>query len=257
MGTDIKPIVKKIDDNAQGLKSFQESLVQGASEKEQDILLQFPTVYIHNWKNTGDYEVYIGESNNIIQRTKQHYESGVDEKKWQHQLLQQDASLYIIGHEHFNKSMTLDIENRLMLYMMSVDRVRKIHNLRGNPQSRYYPDCEMDDIFRMVWKKLRRDNKELFPSESAIKDSAVFKASPLHKLTEEQEVVKKNIIQRVFEALQSGKRGQLIFIEGEAGTGKTVLNSSTFYELFASAEEQELEPLKCCMMVNHDEQITV
>ena len=257
MGTDIKPIVKKINDNAQGLKIFQESLMRDASEKEQDILLQFPTVYIHNWKNTDDYEVYIGESNNIIQRTKQHYDAGMDERKWQHQLLLQDASLYVIGHEHFNKSMTLDIENRLMLYMMSVDRVRKIHNLRGNPQSRYYPDSEMDDIFRMVWKKLRRDNKELFPSESAIKDSAVFKASPLHKLTEEQEGIKKNIIQRVFEALKTGKRGQLIFIEGEAGTGKTVLNSSTFYELFASAEERELEPLKCCMMVNHDEQITV
>ena len=257
METDIKPIVKKIDDNAQGLKSFQESLMRDASEKEQDILLQFPTVYIHNWKNTDDYEVYIGESNNIIQRTKQHYDAGMDERKWQHQLLLQDASLYVIGHEHFNKSMTLDIENRLMLYMMSVDRVRKIHNLRGNPQSRYYPDSEMDDIFRMVWKKLRRDNKELFPSESAIKDSAVFKASPLHKLTEEQEEIKKNIIQRVFKALKTGKRGQLIFIEGEAGTGKTVLNSSTFYELFASAEERELEPLKCCMMVNHDEQITV
>ena len=257
MGTDIKPIVKKINDNAQGLKIFQESLMREASEKEQDILVQFPTVYIHNWKNTDDYEVYIGESNNIIQRTKQHYDAGMDERKWQHQLLLQDASLYVIGHEHFNKSMTLDIENRLMLYMMSVDRVRKIHNLRGNPQSRYYPDSEMDDIFRMVWKKLRRDNKELFPSESAIKDSAVFKASPLHKLTEEQEEIKKNIIQRVFEALKTGKRGQLIFIEGEAGTGKTVLNSSTFYELFASAEERELEPLKCCMMVNHDEQITV
>lgn len=257
MGTDIKPIVKKINDNAQGLKAFQESLMRDTSEKEQDILLQFPTVYIHNWKNTDDYEVYIGESNNIIQRTKQHYDAGMDERKWQHQLLLQDASLYVIGHEHFNKSMTLDIENRLMLYMMSVDRVRKIHNLRGNPQSRYYPDSEMDDIFRMVWKKLRRDNKELFPSESAIKDSAVFKASPLHKLTEEQEEIKKNIIQRVFEALKTGKRGQLIFIEGEAGTGKTVLNSSTFYELFASAEERELEPLKCCMMVNHDEQITV
>ena len=257
MGTDIKPIVKKIDDNVQGLKSFHESLVQNTSEKEQDILLQFPTVYIHNWKNTGDYEVYIGESNNIIQRTKQHYDVGIDESKWQHQLLLQDASLYIIGHEHFNKSMTLDIENRLMLYMMSVDRVRKIHNLRGNPQSRYYPDSEMDDIFQMIWKKLRKDNKELFPSESAIKDSAVFKASPLHKLTEEQEAVKLKIIQRVFEALQTGKRGQLIFIEGEAGTGKTVLNSSTFYEIFASAEEQEMEPLKCCMMVNHDEQITV
>ena len=256
MGTDIKPIVKKIDDNAQGLKIFQESLMRDASEKEQDILLQFPTVYIHNWKNTDDYEVYIGESNNIIQRTKQHYDASMDERKWQHQLLLQDASLYVIGHEHFNKSMTLDIENRLMLYMMSVDRVRKIHNLRGNPQSRYYPDSEMDDIFRMVWKKLRRDNKELFPSESAIKDSAVFKASPLHKLTEEQEEIKKNIIQRVFEALKTGKRGQLIFIEGEAGTGKTVLNSSTFYELYCQAEESN-KALKCQLLVNHDEQIIV
>ena len=34
MGTDIKPIVKKIDDNAQGLKIFQESLMRDASEKE-------------------------------------------------------------------------------------------------------------------------------------------------------------------------------------------------------------------------------
>ncbi|MBQ8803654.1 MAG: DUF2075 domain-containing protein [Tyzzerella sp.] len=257
MGTNIKPIVKKINDNIQGLRGFQESLFEEVSDKERKILLQFPTVYIHNWKETGDYEVYIGESNNIVQRTKQHYDAGADKGKWQHQLLLQDVSLYIIGHEHFNKSMTLDIENRLMHYMMSVERVRKIHNVRGNPQSRYYPDTEMNDIFRMVWKKLRSDNKELFPSESAIKDSAVFKASPLHKLTEEQEEVKRCILQRIFGVLQTQKKNQLIFIEGEAGTGKTVLNSSTFYEIFASAEEQEIEPLKCCMMVNHDEQITV
>ncbi len=257
MGTKIKPIVKKIDDNVQALCDFQASLQEDGSDEERDILLQFPTVYIHNWKDTDDYEVYIGESNNIIQRTKQHYDVGTSEGGWQHQILSRDASLYIIGHEHFNKSLTLDIENRLMLYMMSVERVRKIHNLRSNPQSRYYPDNEMDDIFRMVWKKLRKDNKELFPSESAIKDSAVFKASPLHRLTKEQEEVKSSIIKKVLETLQTDKHNQLIFIEGEAGTGKTVLNSSTFYEIFASAEEQNMEPLKCCMMVNHDEQITV
>ena len=257
MGTNIKPIVKKINDNIQGLSEFHDSLLEGDSDKERDILLRFPTVYIHNWKDSDEYDVYIGESNNVIQRTKQHYDASADVSKWQNQLLLQDACLYIIGHEHFNKSMTLDVENRLMLYMMSVDRVRKIHNMRGNPQSRYYPDSEMDDIFRMIWKKLHRDNNELFPSESAIKDSAVFKASPLHKLTEEQEKVKRCIIQRVLAALQTQKKKQLIFIEGEAGTGKTVLNSSTFYEIFASAEEKEMEPLKCCMMVNHDEQITV
>lgn len=257
METSIKPIVKKIDDNIQGLEIFQKELQQNFTDKERDILLQFPTVYIHNWKQTGEYEVYIGESNNIIQRTKQHFDASLNEENWQHYLLKQDASLYIIGHEHFNKSMTLDIENRLMHYMLSVECVRKIHNLRSNPQGRYYPDEEMNNIFQMVWEKLRKSNKELFPSESAIKDSAVFKASPLHKLTEEQEEVKRCIIQRVFDALQKQKTKQLIFIDGEAGTGKTVLNSSTFYEIFVSAEEKQMKPLKCCMMVNHDEQITV
>lgn len=257
MSTDIKPIVKRIEDNLQGLEDFQKSLQFNTSAKERNILLQFPTVYIHNWKDSDRYEVYIGESNNIIQRTKQHLDAGADENKWQHLLLEQDASLYIIGHEHFNKSLTLDIENRLMHYMMSVERVRKIHNMRTNPQGNYYPDGEMDDIFRMIWRKLRRDNKDLFPSESAIRDSAVFKASPLHKLTEEQEAVKSSIIQKIFDALQLEKEKQLIFIEGEAGTGKTVLNSSTFYEIFVRAEEEKMKPLRCCMMVNHDEQITV
>ena len=171
--------------------------------------------------------------------------------------LSHSASLYIIGHEHFNKSLTLDIENRLMLYMMSVDRVKKIHNMRGNPQSKFYPDSEVDDIFRMIWGRLRKDNKNLFPSESSIKDSAVFKASPLHKLTADQENIKSIIVQRVFDALDTGKKNQIIFIEGEAGTGKTVLNSSTFYEIFARIDGKDTKPLSCYMMVNHDEQITV
>ena len=257
MGKDSKLIVKKIPDNEQGLKEFQESMLEDAAEKERELLLQFPTVYIHNWKGGRDYDVYIGESSNILQRTRQHYDRGQDADSWQHQMLKNQASLYIIGHEHFNKSMTLDMENRFIFYMLSADRVRKIHNLRGNPQNRYYPDEEMDGIFREVWRRLRKDNKELFPSESAIRDSAVFKASPLHKLTKEQERIKESIIQKVFAALKSGSRDQLIFIEGEAGTGKTVLNSSTFYEFFAGAEEKEGRPLQCYMLVNHDEQITV
>lgn len=101
--------------------------------------------------------------------------------------------------KHFNKSLTLDIENRLMHYLMSVEQVKQIHDLRGNPQNRYYPDSELDDIFRMMWKKLRRFDKELFPKESKIKDSAVFKAAPLHKLTAEQESIKDLIIDRVMD----------------------------------------------------------
>ena len=256
MGTKVEPIIHMLNDNAEGLQAFQDELWENAAEKERDIMLRFPTVYIHNWKDTEGYEVYIGESNNVIQRTKQHYDNCEDAGKWQSQLKKHNARLYIIGHEHFNKSLTLDIENRLMLYLMSVEQVKKIHNMRGNPQNRYYPDSELDDIFRMMWKKLRRYDRDFFPKESAIRDSAVFKASPLHKLTAEQESIKDIIIDRVMEALSLGQKKQIIFIEGEAGTGKTVLNSSTFYELYSRAEELERK-INCYMMVNHDEQITV
>jgi uncharacterized protein len=253
----LEPIIYKIEDNNVSLDKFEKQIRQTKNKKIQDVILDYPTVYIHNWKNADDYEVYIGESNNVVQRSKQHYAYARREENWQNSLLKNNAILYIIGHEHFNKSLTLDIENRLMLYMLSVARIKKIHNQKCNPQNKYYTENELDNIFRQVWSKLRRRDPLLFPTESSIKDSAVYKASPLHKLTPEQESAKESIIRKVFESLDNKTEKQLIFIEGEAGTGKTVLNSSTFYELFEKAEEQEISSIQCCLMVNHDEQITV
>ncbi len=112
MAGKIQPIVRKIEDNIQELQRFQDELVQEESSKEEEILLHFPTVYIHNWKKTGEYEVYIGESNDIVQRTKQHYDDRRKTTAGSIICLRIRQSLYIIGHEHFNKSMTLDIENR-------------------------------------------------------------------------------------------------------------------------------------------------
>lgn len=253
-----KPIIKKIEDNQNKLKEFEEQLLPMEDEKTQKVIASFPTVYIHSWKNTGDYEVYIGESNDVFKRTRQHYNMrSNDEKSWRNKLDDKSASLYIIGHEHFNKSLTLDIENRLMQYMVSVPKVRRIYNLRENPQKKYYPVDELEQIFSKIWRGLRREDRDLFPPETFIRDSAVFKASPLHKLTDEQVKARDIIIDRVKSALQNGQTGQIIFIEGEAGTGKTVLNSSTFYEIFCQAEEQGNQNIRCSLIVNHKEQITV
>lgn len=253
-----QPIIRKIDDNAKALKDFRDKVLPKENDKTQEVITSFPTVYIHYWKNTGEYEVYIGESNDVFARTRQHYDAGVhDATSWQSKLEDKSASLYIIGHEHFNKSMTLDVENRLMHYMVSVPKVRRIHNRRGNPQDKYYPADEFDTIFSKIWRELRRDNKELFPTESFIRDSAIFKASPLHRLTNDQVNARDMIIDRVRSALQNSQTGQIIFIEGEAGTGKTVLNSSTFYELFCQMDEEGNQNLRCSLIVNHDEQITV
>ena len=113
-----KPIIRKIDDTPESLKIFEEDLCSYSDENVQEIITSYPTVYIHNWKESDEYEVYIGESNNVIQRTRQHYETGLyNANSWQNRITGKSAALYIIGHEHFNKSMTLDVENRLMHYM--------------------------------------------------------------------------------------------------------------------------------------------
>lgn len=91
-----QPIIHKICDDPVSLKEFEENLLSTLNEKSQEIITSFPTVYIHNWKDS-----------------------------WQSVLEEKSASLYIIGHEHFNKSMTLDVENRLMQYMLSVPKVIK------------------------------------------------------------------------------------------------------------------------------------
>ncbi len=253
-----QPVIKKIEDNQEALKYFEEISLLQEDDKIQEVITSFPTVYIHSWKDSGDYEVYIGESNNIFARTRQHYNVGInDATSWQREIFDKSASLYIIGHEHFNKSMTLDIENRLMHYMLGISGVRKVHNLRGNPQNKYYPIEELDNIFSKIWRKLRRDNKNLFPDESSIRDSAIFKASPLHKLTKDQIAARDMIIDRVRNALRNSQTGQIIFIEGEAGTGKTVLNSSTFYEIFCQAEEHGNPNVRCSLIVNHKEQKAV
>ncbi len=253
-----EPMVRKIEDTPKALGQFEKEI----SGESKEILAEFPTVYIHSWEDTDEYEVYIGESNDVFRRSREHFEvSQKDPNSWQRKMRDKGGSLYILGHEHFNKSLTLDVENCLMQYMISVPKVRQIHNLRGNPQNHYYPMGELSEVVSKAWSRLNRDNRELFPDESLLRSLAIFKSSPLHKLTEEQFDARKRIIERLKKALEGGKRGQLIFVEGEAGTGKTVLNSSTFYEIFCLAKEGKFnlgsKGLRCCLLVNHEEQVHV
>lgn len=253
-----QPIVKKIKDDKESLESFEKELFDQESEDTKEIIASFPTVYIHNWMDTGKYDVYIGESNNVFYRTRQHYDKGKEDgESWQREMLNHSSDLYIIGHNHFNKSLTLDIENKLMHYMSSVPDVRMVHNMRDNPQNKYYTSDEMEIIFSKIWTKLRSFNKDLFPTEQYIRNLAIFKASPLHKLTSDQIHAQELIISRVKNALEKQEKGQIVFVEGEAGTGKTVLNSSTFYEIFCQAEEEWKQNVNCRLLVNHDEQLTV
>ncbi|MCR5483347.1 MAG: DUF2075 domain-containing protein [Bacilli bacterium] len=255
------PVIQLIPDNKKGLKILSDYL--DLNDKESELIRDYPTVYIHNWENSDKFEVYVGESNDFFQRTQQHFDDENKRDAWQKNIKDKDAKLYVIAHPEFNKSLTLDVENRLIHYLSSSSSVVKIHNARGNPQNKYYPCEEFDSIFSKIWRQLRTYNRALFLSESEIKDSAIYKASPLHKLNFEQAIAKEKIIDKITECLLKDKENQLVFVQGDAGTGKTVLMSSMFYDLINKKEHvvetdgTTYKDLECAIVVNHVEQLTV
>lgn len=255
------PVIQLIPDNKKGLKILSDYL--DLNDKESELIRDYPTVYIHNWENSDKFEVYVGESNDFFQRTQQHFDDENKRDAWQKNIKEKDAKLYVIAHPEFNKSLTLDVENRLIHYLSSSSSVVKIHNARGNPQNKYYPCEEFDSIFSKIWRQLRTYNRALFLSESEIKDSAIYKASPLHKLNFEQALAKEKIIDKITECLLKEKTNQLVFVQGDAGTGKTVLMSSMFYDLINKKEHViendgiTYKDLECAIVVNHVEQLTV
>jgi len=145
--------------------------------------------------------------------------------------------------------------------MSGIESVSNLSNKRTNQQDEYYTSDELDAIFEKIWGKLRKKKKDLFPPINVIKDSAIFKSSPFQKLTLEQFNAKDKIIAKIEEALNRDKSGQLILVTGEAGTGKTVLLSNLFYELFKSSAENSdnviLRGKTETLLVNHDEQLKV
>lgn len=260
---DIYPVVKEIDYDQNGLTELQNI----RDSHTRSLYLEYPTVYvIGSSKKKETRLIYVGETSDIQHRTIQHLED--DAKKsatWQEINQGKDKKLIVIGHEHFNKSMTLDIENQLILYLSGAESPHQLKNARLNPQGKYYPMAERKRIFSHIWAKLHTIDPIVFPIEKAIRDSALFKASPFHTLTPSQQRAKSMIVERVVEALADKKDGQVIVVSGEAGSGKTVLLSSLFYELMTTVDKNGLrhrdvdagQRLKAKLMVNHEQQLTV
>lgn len=254
------PIIHEIGFSKEELEQLEISLTD---DKKRQYIINYPTVYVVNDRQQAQkYSVYVGETTDIHRRTIEHINNDPTTREDWSDLAKSDTSrMFVIGHKHFNKSLTLDIENKLMQYLSSVDSVEKVNNRRTNQQNDYYTSNELEQIFSKIWRKLRERNKELFPLESVIKDSALFKASPFHKLTNEQMIAREKIISKIEQAINREKDGQLILVEGEAGSGKTVLMSSLFYELSQLSQEQSdniiLRDTSHYLLVNHDQQLKV
>ncbi|MBM0766708.1 DUF2075 domain-containing protein [Staphylococcus epidermidis] len=248
----------KIENINYSLENLDNSVRKWNTSTNGKFLLRYPTVYIINDKKSeNNFEVYVGETADIRNRTRQHLNADTKVKSfWVDFSESKKSSMYVIGHELFNKSLTLDIENRLMQYLLSVENISRVHNSRTNQQNEYYTSEMLDEIFSEIWQSLNKKNKSLFPIESIIKDSAIFKASPFHKLTQEQINAKEEILTKIKESILLNEDGQLIIVEGEAGSGKTVLMSTLLYELGKYNLDLD-ENLDIHLLVNHNEHVSI
>ena len=234
---------------------------------DERVIFKFPTVYIVHHKKDSKYTVYVGETTDIKKRTFQHLKVDIKSREdWLNFSEESDVRMFVIGHEMFNKSLTLDIENKLMHYLSSTDTVSGVNNRRLNQQNEYYTSDNMETIFSKIWRKLRSFEPDIFPTRKRIEDTAVFKASPFHKLTQEQINAKEQIMLRIVSNIANSisnndVESKLIMVNGEAGSGKTVLMSNLFYELFQESSlgknETVLSGITPYLLVNHDQQLKV
>jgi hypothetical protein len=255
------PIVREIEYSSSSLVNLKSQLKSSEHKNDIKFLFDYPVVYIVNDEKKNRFSVYIGETTDIIRRTSQHLIDDIKKENrddWRDFATSSTTKMLVIGHNHFNKSLTLDIENRLMLYLSSVDNVTRVQNRRGNPQNEYYTSDELDSIFSKIWRSLNKKNQFLFPTESIVRNSAIFKSSPFHKLTNEQIKAKNAIIFKITSALSKNEFGTLILVKGEAGAGKTVLMSSLIDDLLNSDDTEFIrENNTINLVVNHDDQLSV
>ena len=169
----------------------------------------WPVVYILN----GSKYAYVGETNNAYRRMGQHLKN----KKRSPM-----KRISIILGDEFNKSATLDIENKLIQHMHA-DRtfVLQNENAGQSVKHNYYQREIYEQTFQEIWKKLKEMGlvqKTLYE----VRNSEIFKYSPYKQLTEEQFECVELLLQLTGESLSLGIQRKLI-VEGGAGTGKTVL----------------------------------
>lgn len=207
--------------------------------------LKFPTVYVVRSRRDLTYgpkfRVYVGETNDIKKRTRQHlYQDPVKRHDWQEFLEDDNVEMYVIGHPYFNKSLTLDIENRFLHYLESCKSVERRNNRRTNEQRNYFTLEHLDRVFDDVWQHLHEEEPELFDSKDEITSSAIYKASPFQKLNEQQLEAQNAVFEAVNNALErDDHEHRLIIVSGEAGSGKTVLISSIFNGLMMGVEDED------------------
>ncbi|QAY59267.1 DUF2075 domain-containing protein [Microbacterium protaetiae] len=173
-----------------------------------------PVVYVIDGPGSGTGAVYIGETINAAARMKQH----LDGPKRALGL----KDVRVVVDDEFNKSVCLDLESHLIRWFAG-DGIRSVLNgNEGITDAQYYRRDRYRSSFRAIFDELYA--RGLFTrSITQIENSDLFKLSPFKALTETQAVAVEQILESLVADLDDPERVSRSVVEGEPGTGKTVV----------------------------------
>lgn len=143
----------------------------------------WPVVYLIKWWK----ELYVWETIAAFKRSKQHLRNPERKKL---------DTMYLISDQTFNKSSVLDIESRLIQYMVA-DQKFILQNKNWWLQNHSYYNRELyKSKFEVLWEEMKRiwlANKSLLQ----LRNSDLFKYSPYKSLSSDQLDVAENITEEI------------------------------------------------------------
>lgn len=194
---------------------FEKSAVKLAATTDPR-LKNWPIVYVldsGSGRNAGLGSVYVGETLNAEGRMLQHLDN--TEKK------QSLSAIRIVLDDTYNKSVCLDLESHLIRLLAGDGTYRVLNRNDGITDSAYYDREVYRESFTDVFEQLRADGV-FSRSIPEIENSDLFKLSPYKALTTDQAVAVESILEGIFASIDDGT-GDLLIVQGEPGTGKTVV----------------------------------
>ena len=215
---------------------------------EIDTLKNHPIVYILYNENSRP-SAYIGQTVQAVRRLKSHL-SNSKRKSLTHSIL--------IGHDKFNQSATYNIESNLINYFIA-DNQFKLQNLsqtNTKVMHNYYEKSFYNDqLFQDLWDKLREENVVTDTIEN-LQNKDIYKLSPYKELSPEQLHIKNQVLDYCKHKIKT-TGNHVITVEGDAGTGKSVLLSSLFNTIqdLANDDASDLNGTNNFLLVNNGEMI--
>ncbi|WP_349408974.1 DUF2075 domain-containing protein [Pseudalkalibacillus sp. SCS-8] len=211
-------------------------------------LNNYPIVYIlYNKKKRPS--AYIGQTVQATRRLKNHLDNN-KRKNLNRSIL--------IGHEKFNQSATYNIETNLINYFIADNhyQLQNVSQTSSRVMHNYYEKSFYnEELFHVIWEKLREESIVGDTLEN-LRNKDIYKLSPYKELSYLQLDIKNEILEFCKENRQKDGN-HVITIEGDAGTGKSVLLSSLFNTLqdLSKDASSQLSETNNYLLVNNGEML--